>query len=119
MEIRISFTEEEIKELKERSGKCSIQDYIRMQLFNYDSIYTPEFALERARRMNKEEFFLRDLYSDEEWAVLGRGKAGTFGRQFYNFSMHDDSVEFLGVFSRRSKYRLIERGDTKNDRKSN
>lgn len=107
--IRFAVSEEYSRRLDreaERLG-CSVQDYIRIKLFDEPSIYTASEAVRRALEKYKkdETFSLPDLY--ENWD-LQRGAAGAFGKQFFAYVENNcsDKIRFNGMTdcNRRAQY---------------
>ncbi|MCC8136078.1 MAG: hypothetical protein LIO40_05325 [Ruminococcus sp.] len=106
--IKLTLSEDELDTLQEiaKEKNMGVQDYIRLVLFNKKSIFTPEEAENRARKLPKDygSFSLSDLYTAEEWGLISSGEAGVFGRRFYKFSLNSKYIEFVGMGNRRAKY---------------
>ena len=81
--IKFTLSDENYKELVERAGNQSIQDYIRSVLFpDQTNPITPEIAISKAlSKYNKgDTFSVPEIFGDE-W-TLTNGYAGVFGRRF-------------------------------------
>lgn len=87
--LKFSIPEDIAKVLEQQADDLgiSLPDYIRMKLLDAAPIFTPAEAVRRCLQQYPQggQFQLPDLYSDEEWGKLGRGPAGVFGRNFYQF----------------------------------
>lgn len=118
-EIKLILTDEEKQELKERAKKSgeTLQGYLHSVLFQKENIYSASSAFQRAtdpvfmERYRNKSFELRDLYTDEEWAVMTTGSAGALGRQFIVQikKVHPGVIEYIsgGRNGRRAKYRFL------------
>lgn len=110
--VKLTLSEEYYEKLGEmaKTKNMSIQDFIRDKLFDEDTIYTPEEAVQRAhdgRFSDGHNFSLPDIYGDD-WTIK-RGPAGVFGKRFFNYVMDNDvDVEFVSMdkYERRAMYRL-------------
>lgn len=65
--------------------RMSIQDYIRYKLFNEITIFSVEEVIERIKAGNFDgkEFTVPDVFTEEEWSQIDRGRAGVLGKNFY------------------------------------
>lgn len=110
--IKLTLSEDELNSLQEIANEknMGVQDYIRLVLFNKESIFTPQEAERRARNRTKDDgpFSLPDLYTTDEWLLISTGEAGVFGRRFYKFCLNSDFVEYVGMANRRARYILKE-----------
>lgn len=110
--IRFAVSEEYRLRLEREAAEvgCTVQDYIRIKLFDEPTIYTAAEAVRRALAKYKqgETFSLPDLY--EEWD-LQRGPAGAFGKQFYAYveKEYPDKIKFNGMTdcNRRAQYIIL------------
>lgn len=118
-EIKLILTDEEKLDLKNRAkaNGDTLQSYIHSALFKKKSIYSASSAFQRAidpafkEKYKDRAFELRDLYSDEEWAVMTTGTAGALGRQFF-VQIHDVHPGIIvhvggGRNGQRAKYKFI------------
>lgn len=119
-EYKLKLTEEQKNKLKEMAfedGK-TIQDYIIAKLDLQDiktNIFTGEVAFQRAiehkEELKKEPYFeVRDLYTNEEFRGINRGKAGALGRSFYvQVTKHPEIIEYIdgGIKGQRARYKFI------------
>lgn len=110
--IRFAVSEEYSLRLEsEAEGMgCTVQDYIRIKLFDEPTIYTAAEAVRRAlvKYKSGEKFSLPDLY--EDWS-LQRGTAGAFGKQFFAYVEKEcsDKIKFNGMTdcNRRAQYIML------------
>lgn len=111
--IKFSLNEEYYQKLEEMAKQdgISIQDCIRNKLFNLTTIFTPAEAVKRALKQCKpgDSFTLPELYGNE-WTI-GRGVAGVFGKQFFNFVKEEypNVIQFEKMVDcgRRAQYKMI------------
>lgn len=111
--IRFAVSEEYNLRLEREAAEagCSIQDYIRIKLFDEPTIYTAAEAVRRALENYKtgDTFTLPDLY-EGEWN-LQRGHAGAFGKQFYAYveKEYSDKIKFNAMTDcdRRAQYIMM------------
>lgn len=109
--VKLTLNEEHyqmLKEMAENENK-SMQDYIKEKIFNINTIFTPEKAIERIKNGNftgPDGFTLPEVYGDE-WTIE-RGDAGVFGRKFNNYITNnpDLGIRFkgMGKYGRRAVY---------------
>ncbi len=117
--VKLTLSEEHynlLKEMAERENQ-SMQDYIRSQIFDENTIFTPEEAVNRIKHGNFSDekfpdgFTLPDVYA-KEWTIE-RGPAGVFGKKFYNYVVNnpDTGIRFMGMgkYGRRAVYKLAEK----------
>ena len=102
--IKFTLSDENYKELVERAGNQSIQDYIRSVLFpDQTNPITPEIAISKAlSKYNKgDTFSVPEIFGDE-W-TLTNGSAGVFGRRFCKLveSEYSDKIRFTETFNRK------------------
>ncbi len=111
--VRFTVSDAYYQRLEREAGTegCSIQDYIRMKLFEEPIIYTAAEAVRRAleKYQSGDTFTLPDLY-EGEWN-LTQGYAGAFGKKFYAYVEKecDDKIKFNGMTDcdRRAQYVMI------------
>jgi len=113
--VKISLTEEEYQELESLASreKMSIQDFIRYKMLSKKtpSIFTPEEAVDRARKKfkrNDDPFTLPDIYGDD-WVKLNPRMTGVFGKRFFNHVKTIKEIEYVGMSSdnRRATYKIV------------
>jgi len=99
-----------------RTEQKSIQDYIRETIFQIDTIFTPEEAVQRIRNGKYEvgdEFELPEVYR-EDWTIE-RGPAGVFGRKFFNYVNANPNLGIkykdMGKYGRRAVYKIVKKVD--------
>lgn len=102
--IKFTLSDENYKELVERAGNQSIQDYIRSVLFpNQITPITPEIAVSKAlSKYDKgDTFSVPEIFGDE-W-TLTNGYAGVFGRRFCKLveTEYYDKIRFTETFNRK------------------
>lgn len=110
--VKFTLNEDYYKKLETmaQDKNQSIQDYIRHNLFQINTIFTPEEAVKRIQHgdFKNKEFTLPDVYG-EEWSIV-RGPAGVFGKNFFNYieDNPDLGIEFInmGKYGRRATYQL-------------
>ena len=116
-EIRLALSEEQYQQLieiaKEEGKGVSIQDIIRKRVFGEESIFTPAEAVNRAlnRFTSGNRFTLSDLYSNDEWQLMGRGVSGVFGRKVYKYieEEYKNSIKYIGTnkTKRQAEYEIV------------
>ncbi len=96
-----------------QSKGISVQDVVREKVFNKpSSIFVPSEAVRRALSMFADgtPFTLPQLYGDE-WAVMKRGVAGIFGRQFFDYITENcpNKIMFVGMTpnGRLAQYKVL------------
>jgi len=112
--IKVTLDDESYQKLTAEATEegISLQDLIRIRLLGEDmAMFTPAEAERRAiaKYAPGEGFSLPNLYTGEEWAKLGRGAAGIFGRQFNKYIEGDNSmqkIEYVDIVNRRAQYRM-------------
>lgn len=99
--IKFTISDENARELEERAGNQSIQDYIRSILFPDQITITPMDAVNRAlaNYQTGDTFTVPEIFG-EAWN-LPNGMAGQFGRKFYNLVSTDYStqIRFTGGYN--------------------
>lgn len=111
--IKISLNQAQYEALSQMAKQegISIQDVIRGKLFEKQVQFTPADAVNRAlsRYQAGELFTLPEVYG-ENW-TLGRGEAGTFGKQFsrYVTEEYPEKIEYVGLTNRgrHAQYRIL------------
>lgn len=101
--VKFTISDDNYQELlaKANEKRLSIQDYIRLQLFPGQILFTPQDAITRALQTYKkgETFTVPEIYG-EAWN-LPNGVAGQFGKKFYALveAEYPDRIRFTGNFS--------------------
>ena len=113
--IKISFSDqayEKISAMANAEG-ISIQDLIRTKVLGDDTtMFIPADAVERALAKYDvgDLFTIPELYGDD-WAVMKRGVAGVFGKQFYNYVADTcpEKIMFVGMTNRNrhAQYKVV------------
>lgn len=118
-EYKLKLTEEQKSYLKEKAnaGGQTMQEYIISKLFDTPSdIFTGAVAFQRAidskEQLKEKPFFeVRDLYTEEEYLGINRGKAGALGRAFYVqvSEINTGIIQYIdgGFDGQRARYRFI------------
>ena len=105
MSVTVKFTvsDENYKELLERAGDSTIQDYLRSVLFPGQITITPLDAVQRAlQKYQKGDLFSVPEIYGEEWN-LPNGMAGQFGKRFYQLvkEEYQTKIRFTGNFNKK------------------
>lgn len=111
--VRFTVSDEYYQRLEREAMEegCSIQDFIRMKLFEEPTIYTAAEAVRRAFKKYQpgDTFTLPDLY-EGEWN-LTQGYAGAFGKKFYAYVEREcgGKIKFNGMTDcdRRAQYVML------------
>ena len=105
MSVTVKFTvsDENYKELLERAGDSTLQDYLRSVLFPGQITITPLDAVQRAlQKYQKGDLFSVPEIYGEEWN-LPNGMAGQFGKRFYQLvtEEYQTKIRFTGNFNKK------------------
>ena len=113
--IKISVNDQTYAKLSDMAKEegVSIQDLIRNTVLGTDvSMFTPADAVDRvfAKYNVGDLFTIPELYGDE-WAVMKRGTAGVFGKQFFNYVADacPEKIMFVGMTNhgRHAQYKVV------------
>ena len=113
--IKISVNDQTYEKLSNmaKADGISIQDLIRNKVLGDDtSMFTPADAVDRAlaKYAVGDLFTIPELYGDD-WAVMKRGVAGVFGKQFYNYVADTcpEKIMFVGMTNRNrhAQYKVV------------
>ena len=105
MSVTVKFTvsDENYKELLERAGDSTLQDYLRSVLFPGQITITPLDAVQRAlQKYQKGDLFSVPEIYGEEWN-LPNGMAGQFGKRFHQLvtEEYQTKIRFTGNFNKK------------------
>lgn len=112
--VKLTLNDEYYEKLKimAQAEQKSIQDFIRDTIFQIDTIFTLEEAINRIHQKEYkigDEFELPDVYG-EDWTIE-RGPAGVFGKKFFNYVNANPQlgIEFkdMGKYGRRAVYKIV------------
>ncbi|NLG02404.1 MAG: DUF1413 domain-containing protein [Clostridia bacterium] len=89
--------------------RMSIQEYIRYKLFNETTIFSVDEVIKRiqAGDFDGKEFTVPDVFTEEEWSQIDRGKAGVLGRNFYIHITKNPDLGISFVKDRNIKRRAV------------
>ena len=113
--IKISVSDQAYEKLSNMAKKdgISIQDLIRNKVLGDDTtLFTPADAVERALAKYDvgDCFTITELYA-EEWAVMKRGVAGVFGKQFNTYVEENcpEKIMLVGKtnYDRHAQYKVV------------
>lgn len=109
--FRFDLDDEYSKKLEEAAAekRMSIQEYIRFKLFDETTIFSVDEVIKRiqAGDFDDEEFTVPDVFTEEEWSQLDRGKAGVLGRNFYNYITDNPDLGISYVKDKTIKGRAV------------
>ena len=92
------------------ANNMNVQDYIRYKLFGEKNIFTVQEVIRRLEstdRFDSKEFTVPDVYTDEEWAMIDKGRAGVLGNNFYKYIIDNAQHGIYFVQGRSIKRRAV------------
>lgn len=91
-----------------QNAHMSLQDFIRLKLFNETTIFTVDEAVKRIKNGDFEniEFTLPDIYGDD-WKMSREDGAGALGKNFYNYISEHPELGIRIVPDKKIKRRAV------------
>lgn len=109
--FRFDLNDEYSKRLENAAAekRMTIQEYIRYKLFNEKTIFSVDEVIKRiqAGDFDGKEFTVPDVFTDNEWRQIDRGKAGVLGKNFYIHITENPDLGISFVKDKTNKRRAV------------